>query len=118
MLHLSVACIHAQLCCRAREDEISPDVCDMLLSLSDFEIFKEQMVDYKEQIVEQTHGSMMDLCLSGRPTVIHTEDMEDGEARLDLMDGLQIKPLSPKSVVGGDDEPPAFAAIPPQVHGA
>merc|ERR1719231_1413536 len=38
----------------ARQDEISADVFDMLLSMSDFELFKEQMVDYREQCVERT----------------------------------------------------------------
>merc|ERR1711959_218796 len=102
----------------AREDEISADVFDMLLSLSDFETFKAQMVDFREQRVEARPEENF-LCLSGRPTVLHTEDMEDGEARLDLMDGLQIKPLSPKGVMGGDsDGPPAFASVAPRIHGA
>merc|ERR1711907_553616 len=70
----------------AREDEISADVFDMLLSLSDFETFKEQMVDYREQRVEARPEENF-LCISGRPTVLHLDDMEDGEARLDLMDG-------------------------------
>merc|ERR1711907_78139 len=98
----------------AREDEISADVVDMLLSMSDFELFKESMVDYKEQIVEQTHQGDF-LCLSGRPTVLHTDDMEDGEARPDLM-GLEIKPLSPKGLLvqGGGDGPPPFSAVAPQ----
>jgi len=98
-----------------REDEISADVFDMLLSLSDFEVFKEQMVEYKEQRVNSNVGNF--LCISGKPTVLHTEDMEDGEARLDLMDGLSIKPLSPGGVMASDGPPP-FATVAPQVGSA
>merc|ERR1712022_90559 len=35
-----------------RQDEVSADVFDMLLTMSDFELFKEQMLEYKEQCVE------------------------------------------------------------------
>jgi len=98
----------------AREDEISADVFDMLLSLSDFETFKEQMVDYREQRVEARPEENF-LCISGRPTVLHLDDMEDGEARLDLMDGLSIKPLSPKGALAAGDGPPPFATVTPAI---
>jgi len=92
-----------------RQDEVSADVFDMLLSMSDFELFKEQMLEYKEQCVEKTSTGF--LCISGRPTVLHTDDMEDGEERFDLMDGLSIKPLSPKGLAARDGPPP-FGLIP------
>jgi len=81
--------------------------------MSDFSMFKEQMVDYREQCVECSNSAMMGigLCITVTPTVVHTEDMEDGEERMDLMDGLCIKPLSP---VGLADRsaPPPFGAFP------
>merc|ERR1711998_487652 len=94
----------------ARQDEVCADVFDMLLSMSDFELFKEQMVEYREQCVERTNQDF--LCISGRPTVLHTEDMEDGEERMDLMDGLVVKPLSPKGGLDSRDSPPPFGMIP------
>lgn len=94
----------------ARQDEVCADVFDMLLSMSDFELFKEQMVDYREQCVEMTSENF--LCLSGRPTVLHTDDMEDGEERMDLIDGLVVKPLSPKGGLDSSDGPPAFGTVP------
>merc|ERR1711939_1025192 len=92
----------------ARQEEISADVFDMLLSMSDFEMFKEQMLEYREQCVEKTSTGF--LCISGRPTVLHTDDMEDGEERMDLMDGLMVKPLSPKGLASRD-APPPFGTI-------
>jgi len=92
-----------------REEEVGADVFDMLLSMSDFEMFKEQMVEYKEQCVEMTSQNMFSI--SGQPTVVHTEDMEDGEMRMDLMDGLSIKPLSPKTGLAARDGPPAFGHV-------
>jgi len=91
-----------------RQDEIGDDLTDMLLSMSDFEVFKEQMVEYREQCVEKTNTDF--LCISGRPTVLHTDDMEDGEERMDLMDGLMVKPLSPKGLASRD-APPPFGTI-------
>lgn len=91
-----------------REEEVGADVFDMLLSMSDFEIFKEQMVEYREQCVEMTNPDC--ICISGRPTVFHTDDMEDGEQRMDLMDGLEIKPLSPQGLNSSDGPPPFGAA--------
>merc|ERR1711907_124776 len=93
----------------AREAEIGADVFDMLLSMSDFEVFKEQMVEYREQCVDKTSADC--LCISGRPTVLHTDDMEDGEERMDLMDGLMVKPLSPKGGLDSRDAPPPFGTI-------
>merc|ERR1711907_736745 len=46
----------------AREAEIGADVFDMLLSMSDFEVFKEQMVEYREQCVDKTSADC--LCIS------------------------------------------------------
>merc|ERR1712070_62996 len=94
----------------ARQEEVSADVFDMLLSMSDFELFKDQMCDYKEQCVDRTNEGG-NLCLMGRPTVLHTDDQEDGEERMDLMDGLEIKPLSPTGLASREC-PPAFGVIP------
>lgn len=41
---------------REREEEIAGDVFDMLLSLSDFEMFREQMCDFKEQCLHPVSG--------------------------------------------------------------
>jgi len=97
-----------------REDEVSEDITEMLLEMSDFEMFKESMLAYKEQCVEKTSQLSPGFCLSVAPTVLHTDDMEDGEERLDLMDGLNIAPLSPgaKSCLNDGDGPPAFGIIP------
>merc|ERR1711907_146710 len=92
-----------------RQDEVSEDVTEMLLSLSDFEVFKESVLEHKEQCVEKTSEGI--LCLQGQPTVIHVDEMEDGEERLDLMDGLSIAPISPKGGLSSDG-PPAFGITP------
>merc|ERR1712178_169320 len=97
-----------------RPDEVSEDVTDMLLSLSDFELFKESMLEYKEQCVEKTSNGF--LCLQGKPTVIHADEMEDGEERLDLMDALNIAPISPKGGLASPDGPPAFGITPTVAH--
>lgn len=94
-----------------RQDEISEDVMDMLLEMSDFELFKDSMLAYKEQCVEGS-ASSLSLCLSIAPTVIHSDEMEDGEERLDLMDALNIAPISPKGGLAAADAPPAFGVIP------
>merc|ERR1711977_143113 len=94
----------------ARQEEIGADVFDMLLSLSDFEEFKEQMIGYKEQHVDGTGGDLLGICISGRPTVLHTDDMEDGDVRMDLMDGLDIQPLSPKGLAAHGVAPPLCEA--------
>ena len=85
----------------------------MLLGMSDFNMFKEQMVEYREQCVDMSNTEMMDigLCLHVTPTVVHNEEMEDGEEREDLMDGLCIKPLSP-SGLNSRSAPPPFGAFP------
>lgn len=98
----------------ARQDEVSEDVMDLLLEMSDFELFKDSMLAYKEQCVEKSGDSALTLCLDVRPTVIHSDEMEDGEERLDLMDALNIAPLSPgaKGGLAAADGPPAFEVIP------
>jgi len=94
-----------------REDEVSADVFEMLLSLSDFETFKESILAYKEQRVEGTVENFLSLC--GTAPVMHIDEMEDGDERLDLMDGLNIAPLSPGLKGGLDDMdgPPAFGVV-------
>jgi len=42
---------------------------------------------------------------------LHTDDMEDGEERMDLIDGLVVKPLSPKGGLDSSDGPPAFGTM-------
>lgn len=95
----------------ARHEEIGEDLMELLLGMSDFENFRSQMVDWKEQLVEKSNPTMMGICPVVSHVVMHTEDMEDGEERMDLMDfGLDIKPLSPTGVPG--DRPPPFGAVP------
>jgi len=96
-----------------RQDEVCEDVMDMLLEMSDFELFKDSMLAYKEQCVEHS-GPSLSLCLSIAPTVLHSDEMEDGEERLDLMDALNIAPLSPgaKGGLAAADAPPVFGVIP------
>jgi len=101
---------------RSRHEEIGEDLMDMLLGMSDFNQFKEQMLEFREQIVEGTSSHALNMMAIG-PTVtnliVHTEDMEDGEERMDLMDGLCIKPLSPVGAANARSPgPPPFGNFP------
>merc|ERR1712086_330946 len=81
----------------SREDEVSADVFDMLLSLSDFEIFRLQMCEFKEQCLDPQADNSLGgfLCISGCPTIVHEDEQEDGDARPELNCFLQCSGLSP-----------------------
>merc|ERR1712070_1139686 len=71
------------------EDEVDHAVFDMLMSLAEFESFKQQMLDYG--------AKKTDLGITGVASKIHEDEDEDGEIRKDLEDLLTITPASPKS---------------------
>jgi ADP-ribosylation factor 2-binding protein len=58
-----------------RQDEIDGPIFDLLLSFSDFGTFKEMMLNYKSEGV---------LSIEGQASVIHIDEMEEGEERPDL----------------------------------
>ncbi|CAK9067705.1 unnamed protein product [Durusdinium trenchii] len=70
------------------EDEIDCAVLDLLISLSDFLSFKQQMLMVKE--------GDPGLSLSGTATMIHLDEDEEGEARPDLDGLLTVTPASPQ----------------------
>lgn len=72
----------------SREDEVDGEVFEMLVSLADFETFKQQMLAYKNQ-------NKVDLVLQGSSVPIHEDEQEDGEVRPDLEDLMKITPASP-----------------------
>merc|ERR1712194_57042 len=81
-----------------REEEVSTDVFDMLLSLSDFEMFRTQMCEFKEQCMGkggEGFAAENFLCISGCP--VHEDEQEDGEARPDLNCFLDITNITPDS---------------------
>lgn len=85
-----------------REDEISPDTLELLISLADFQTFKEMMLNEKAiflcenahpaspiaNIAKKSHRP--DLCVWGRESRIFSEEQEDGESFPDL--NLEIQP--------------------------
>jgi len=70
-----------------REDCLVGEVFEMLLSLSDFDTFKELMLSYKQ---EQANGSLLDISI--RPMMLHVGEEEDGDPRPDLDDHLIVSP--------------------------
>eukprot|EP00656_Telonema_subtile_P042073 TRINITY_DN474_c0_g1_i6.p1 TRINITY_DN474_c0_g1~~TRINITY_DN474_c0_g1_i6.p1 ORF type:complete len:116 (+),score=33.61 TRINITY_DN474_c0_g1_i6:70-417(+) len=79
-----------------REEEVSADVFDMLLSLSDFEMFRDQMCEFKEQCLGGCEGFAAEnfLSISGCP--VHQDEQEDGEARPELNTFLEITAITPE----------------------
>ncbi|KAG2487147.1 hypothetical protein HYH03_014260 [Edaphochlamys debaryana] len=76
------------------KDSLMSEVFDLLLSLADFEAFKETMLSYKREV---SAGPAFELkCTQLR---VHTEEQEDGDERPDLDLSLQISPIGsgPKS---------------------
>ena len=73
------------------EDEIDCAVLDLLISLTDFLSFKQQMLLVKE--------GDPGLSLSGTATQIHLDEDEEGEARPDLDGLLTVTPASPSGRV-------------------
>ncbi len=67
-----------------RKDQVDTPLLDMLLSFSDFLVFKEMMVSAKDAL---------ELSIQGKASVLHRDEMEDGEERADL-EGLLITPLT------------------------
>ncbi len=65
------------------------DVFDLLLSLADFESFKEVMLSYKHEVAEGSNVFQIQCT----PVRVHTEEQEDGDERPDLDFGLQISPM-------------------------
>lgn len=75
----------------ARKDEIMSEEFDLLLSLADFQTFKEVMLAYK---ADAQHSQTGGLSISCHAMHIHVEEQEDGDERPDLDFSLQVSPLS------------------------
>lgn len=77
---------------RRGEEEIDGAVFDLLVSLADFDSFKQQMLEAKD-------GSKQTLAVSGRASQLHMDEDEDGEARpdidQDLANFLTVSPATP-----------------------
>eukprot|EP00929_Paragymnodinium_shiwhaense_P096643 TRINITY_DN5828_c0_g1_i1.p1 TRINITY_DN5828_c0_g1~~TRINITY_DN5828_c0_g1_i1.p1 ORF type:complete len:229 (-),score=92.32 TRINITY_DN5828_c0_g1_i1:103-789(-) len=71
------------------EEEIDHAVFDMLMSLAEFDAFKQQMLTYG--------AKKTDLGINGVASTLHQDEVEDGEIRKDLEDLLIIAPASPNS---------------------
>lgn len=69
------------------ESELDPSVYDLLLSLGDFETFKQEML--------ASGARRTSLVIAGTAAAIHHDEDEDGEIRTDLSDLLLIAPASP-----------------------
>lgn len=74
-----------------RQDEIDPELMEILISYSDFETFKAQMLSFKNR------AAFGDLNVTGKASKIHTDEEDEGEERPELGDLLQIAPASPPS---------------------
>lgn len=72
------------------KDGLVSDAFDLLVSLADFEAYKELMLSYK---TEAQGSGFKVACM---PMAIHTEEQEDGEERPDLAGyGLRVCSMSP-----------------------
>ncbi|CAE7250919.1 arl2bp [Symbiodinium microadriaticum] len=78
---------------RRGEDEIDAAVLDLLISLTDFMSFKQQMLMVK--------AGDAGLSLSGTASQIHVDEDEEGEARPDLDGLLTVSPASPSQRAPG-----------------
>ncbi|GAX81131.1 hypothetical protein CEUSTIGMA_g8565.t1 [Chlamydomonas eustigma] len=76
----------------ARKDELMSEVFDLLLSLGDFESFKEVMLSYKLELSQDASSAMQIHCSAMR---LYSEEQEDGDERPDLDFGLTISPVGP-----------------------
>ncbi|KAF5830594.1 the ARF-like 2 binding protein BART-domain-containing protein [Dunaliella salina] len=75
----------------SRRQELMSDVFDLLLSLGDFETFKDMMLSFKQ---EQSGGGL-GFEVQVRALRVHNEEEEGGDARPDLDgQGLCISPIS------------------------
>ena len=75
----------------SRKDELNGEVFDMMLTLTEFDSFKELMLSYKQNAGQDFMG--LDLTLSTTCLAVHTDEQEDGEERPDLDMGLNITGL-------------------------
>ena len=66
----------------ARKDELDGDVFDMLMTLNDFDSFKELMLSYKAEMENGPASPSMGITVA--PMHIYGEEQEDGEERPDL----------------------------------
>lgn len=78
------------------------EVFDLLLSLGDFEAFKEVMLAYK---AEAAAGPGAGFEISCTALHIHADEQEDGEERPDLDFGLSVQPLSPTGAAAAAAKP-------------
>jgi ADP-ribosylation factor 2-binding protein len=62
----------------------------LLLSLGDFEAFKEVMLSYKNEL----NGGIQGFDIQCRGMKIYDQEQEDGDSRPDLDFGLQVAPVS------------------------
>ncbi|CAG9333118.1 unnamed protein product [Blepharisma stoltei] len=81
--HLDVDMNHFGRMLRNRQEEIDGPLFEMLLSFTDFTVFKELMLSNKDS------GSLQ---VSGQRYAIHSDEMTEGEIRMDL-DGLCISKI-------------------------
>jgi ADP-ribosylation factor-like protein 2-binding protein len=75
----------------ARKDELDAEVFDLVLSMADFEAFRELMLAYRAEV--EGGKSFEITCTHLR---VHTEEVEDGQHRPDLDLGLSVSGLSPR----------------------
>ncbi|KXZ48546.1 hypothetical protein GPECTOR_27g717 [Gonium pectorale] len=74
----------------SHKDNLMAEVFDLLLSLADFEAFKEVMLSYKRDA--SSEGPAFEINCT--PLKIYTEEQEDGDARPDLDRMLKISPMA------------------------
>lgn len=63
-------------------------VFDLLLSMADFQAFKDLMVSYKQQAAQASP-----LALTCHAAPVHHDEQEDGEERPDLDLSLTVSPM-------------------------
>eukprot|EP00798_Chlamydomonas_sp_ICE-L_P010139 gene10139-8040_t len=73
---------------QARKEEFVSDIYDLLLSIVDFESFKETMIAYKQEL---RNGNTFQIHIT--PLCLHSEEQEDVELRPDLDQGLTVSPI-------------------------
>lgn len=78
---------------RRGQEEVDSSVFDLLVTLGDFESFKQHMLETKVQ----TPSS---LSIAGTRSKIYKDEQEDGEERPELGDLLTISPASPSAAKG------------------
>jgi len=81
--------------CERERDVLEGDVFDLLMSMIDFEAFKEMMLSYKRGMEMEAEGGAADgsFMLEVTQLKVHTEEMSDGEERPDLDFSLDITAL-------------------------